>query len=65
MNNSKSIYLVIISVMLMLVSCKKDYQKLSTEFIRNLPDTCTFLVQVDNEVEEVVERNMRLLVDVI
>ena len=25
----------------LMVSCKKDYQKLSTEFIRNLPDTCS------------------------
>ena len=34
-----------------MVSCKKNYQKLSNEFIRNLPDTCALLVQVENEVE--------------
>lgn len=38
----------------MMVSCKKDYQKLSTEFIRNLPDSCELLVQVENEVEHLV-----------
>jgi hypothetical protein len=38
----------------LMVSCKKDYQKLSTEFIRNLPDTCSLLVQVENEAEHLV-----------
>ena len=38
----------------MMVSCKKDYQKLSTEFIRNLPDSCELLVQVENEAEHLV-----------
>lgn len=38
----------------MIISCKKDYQKLSTEFIRNLPDSCELLVQVENETEHLV-----------
>ena len=38
----------------MMVSCKKDYQKLSTEFIRNLPDSCELLVQVENDAEHLV-----------
>ena len=38
----------------MMVSCKKDYHKLSTEFIRNLPDSCELLVQVENEAEHLV-----------
>jgi DNA-directed RNA polymerase subunit RPC12/RpoP len=37
-----------------MVSCKKDYQKLTMEFIRNLPDTCSLLVQVENEAEHLV-----------
>ena len=37
-----------------MVSCKKDYQKLSTEFIRNMPDTCVLLAQVENEAEHLV-----------
>lgn len=41
-------------VVLAIASCKKDYQKLSTEYIRNLPDTCEFLCQVENEVEHLV-----------
>lgn len=41
-------------MLLTIVSCKKDYQKLSTEFIRNLPDTCEFLSQVENDVDHLV-----------
>ena len=39
---------------LLVISCKKDYQKNSTEFIRNLPDSCEFLTQVENEVDHLV-----------
>lgn len=37
-----------------MVSCKKNYQEKMTEFVRNLPDSCQFLAQVDNEVEHLV-----------
>ena len=47
-------FLVFIFSTVIMVSCKKDYQKLSTEFIRNLPDSCELLVQVDNEAEHLV-----------
>ncbi len=43
-----------IIAVLLVISCKKDYQKNSTEYIRNLPDSCEFLVQVDNEAEHLV-----------
>ena len=39
---------------IVLFSCKKDYQKASTEFIRNLPDSCEFLIAVDNDAEHLV-----------
>ena len=39
---------------IVLFSCKKDYQKASTEFIRNLPDSCEFLIAVDNDSEHLV-----------
>ena len=39
---------------IILFSCKKDYQKASTEFIRNLPDSCEFLIAVDNDAEHLV-----------
>ena len=35
-------------------SCKKDYQSLSLEFIRNLPDTCEFLTQTNCDTEHLV-----------
>ena len=47
------ISIIAVSIFAM-TSCKKDYQKLSTEFIRNLPDSCEFLVQVENDVEHLV-----------
>jgi len=52
----KSVYMIVAIVYAtsMMVSCKKDYQKLSTEFIRNLPDSCELLVQVENEAEHLV-----------
>jgi len=53
----RKIILLIVAIVCatgMIVSCKKDYQKLSTEFIRNLPDSCELLVQVENEVEHLV-----------
>lgn len=53
----RKIILMIVAIVCatsMMVSCKKDYQKLSTEFIRNLPDSCELLVQVDNEAEHLV-----------
>lgn len=45
---------VFIGVALIITSCRKDYQKLSTEFVRNLPDSCEFLLQVDNDAEHLV-----------
>lgn len=45
---------IITGTIFVMTSCKKDYQKLSTEFIRNLPDSCEFLVQDENEVEHLV-----------
>lgn len=47
-------YFTFFFTIFVMVSCKKDYQKLSTEFIRNLPDSCEYLVQVDNEAEHLV-----------
>lgn len=49
----KSLWLIVavVCATCWMVSCKKNYQKLSNEFIRNLPDTCALLVQVENEVE--------------
>lgn len=44
----------VLCVTFVMVSCKKDYQKLSTEFIQQLPDTSTLLVQVENESEHLV-----------
>ena len=41
-------------VALVISSCKKDYQKITTEFVRNLPDSCELLVQVDNNAEHLV-----------
>lgn len=45
---------IIVGAVFAITSCKKDYAKLSTEFIRNLPDSCEFLVQVENDVEHLV-----------
>ena len=39
---------------LLMMSCKKDYQSITTEFISNLPDTCEILVQVENGTEHFV-----------
>lgn len=49
-----SFFTVIAFATLVLSSCKKDYQKMSTEFIRNLPDSCEFLIAVDNDAEHLV-----------
>lgn len=46
--------IVFIIVSLMIIACKKDYQKSSTEFIRNLPDSCEFLAKIDSEQEHIV-----------
>ena len=46
--------IAVICATVLIVSCKKDYKKLSTEYIRNLPDTCELLVQIENEVDHVV-----------
>lgn len=55
MNYKRSFCIIVCGfAALVLTSCKKDYQKLSTEYIRNLPDSCEFLVQVENEVEHLV-----------
>lgn len=52
----KNIFVMVAAVCatFIMVSCKKDYQKLTMEFIRNLPDTCSLLVQVENEAEHLV-----------
>ena len=49
-----SFFTVIAFATLVLSSCKKDYQKMSTEFIRNLPDSCEFLIAIDNAAEHLV-----------
>ena len=49
-----SFFIVIAFAAIVLFSCKKDYQKASTEFIRNLPDSCEFLIAVDNDAEHLV-----------
>lgn len=49
-----SFFTVIAFATFVLSSCKKDYQKMSTEFIRNLPDSCEFLIAVDNAAEHLV-----------
>ena len=48
------VIVALVSAISMMVSCKKDYQKLSAEFIRNMPDTCELLIQVDDEIDHVV-----------
>lgn len=45
---------VITFATIVLSSCKTNYQKISTEFIRSLPDSCEFLVAVDNDTEHLV-----------
>lgn len=51
----KYIYIFTIFVVVLIISsCKINYQKLSTEFIRNLPDSCEFLIQVENEIDHLV-----------
>ena len=45
---------VIAFASILLSSCKNDYQRMSTEFIRSLPDSCEFLIAVDNEAEHLV-----------
>ena len=54
MRKSLSLIIAVVCATCWMVSCKKDYQKLSTDFIRNLPDTCALLVQVENEAEHLV-----------
>ena len=54
MRKSLSLIVAVVCATCWMVSCKKDYQKLSIDFIRNLPDTCTLLVQVENEAEHLV-----------
>ncbi len=49
-----SFFIVTAFAAIVLFSCKKDYQKASTEFIRNLPDSCEFLIAVDNDAEHLV-----------
>lgn len=49
-----SFFIVTAFAAIVLFSCKKDYQKMSTEFIRNLPDSCEFLIAVDNDAEHLV-----------
>lgn len=38
----------------LLCSCKKDYNKLATEFERQLPDTCVVLYEQINDIDHVV-----------
>lgn len=45
---------IIVGTVFAMTSCNKNYQKMTTEFVRNLPDTCELLVQVDNEAEHLV-----------
>ena len=54
MRKSLSLIVAVMCATCWMVSCKKDYQKLSTEFIRNMPDTCVLLAQVENEAEHLV-----------
>ena len=49
-----SFFTVIAFALILLSSCKNDYQRMSTEFIRSLPDSCEFLIAVDNEAEHLV-----------
>ena len=49
-----SFFTVIAFALILLSSCKNDYQRMSTEFIRNLPDSCEFLIAVDNDAEHLV-----------
>lgn len=45
---------IIVGTVFAMTSCNKNYQKMTTEFVRNLPDTCELLVQVDNDAEHLV-----------
>jgi len=54
MRKSLSLIVAVMCATCWMDSCKKDYQKLSTEFIRNMPDTCVLLAQVENEAEHLV-----------
>ena len=54
MRKSLLLFVAVLYATILMFSCKKDYQKLSTEFIRNLPDTCMLLVQEENESEHLV-----------
>ncbi len=54
MKKSVLLIVAIVCATSMMISCKKDYQKLATEFIRNLPDSCELLAQVENETEHLV-----------
>lgn len=45
---------IIVGTVFAMTSCNKNYQKITTEFVRNLPDTCELLVQVDNDAEHLV-----------
>jgi len=49
-----SLMIVVVCITCLMVSCKKNYQKITTEFIRNLPDSCTLLVQVENETDHLI-----------
>lgn len=48
------LFSIIAGTIIAMTSCKKDYAKLSTEYIRNLPDSCEFLAQVENDVEHLI-----------
>ena len=45
---------IIVGTVFAMTSCNKNYQKMTTEFVRNLPDTCELLIQVDNDAEHLV-----------
>ena len=48
------ILFTIVGLSLSVVSCKKDYSKLTTDFIRNLSDSCEVLMKIDSEKEHLV-----------
>ena len=52
----KKVFVMFVTVCaaFIMVSCKKNYQKLTTEFIRNMPDTCELLLQVESDAEHLV-----------
>jgi len=48
------IILAFMSCITIVTSCKKDYSQLASDFISNLPDSCTLLTQIDEEQEHAI-----------